>query len=167
MPFSHDADPLHEPPPSSPDPARRAGPTTLTTLQRSAGNRATGRLLRQAAAITRRPVGEPGAWGSISATSRRVIKVIKVILKAISALAIDFDALTGDEHEFETFRAVGKSDFFGLGIVMHVEAGPGEIQQVGLPMDTDPPAIDLGGPQIAIGASVGTEPGVWIPLMDL
>jgi outer membrane protein OmpA-like peptidoglycan-associated protein len=377
MPFLHDADPLHDPPSSSPDPARRVGPRTLTTLQRSAGNRATGRLLRQVAAapngISRRPVGEPGVaasagyapgekeasrgtpggveetpegtllfdfaindpvikgeheaklrqmfsdlhWdrpdslfpiteiigftdavrrrqgsntelrldradsvqaflemlgahpsnlGAIAAApperflatndtiegrarNRSVViatdaflppdppptpepedkahtewfigevgsiqpplepgvsvnvvrarirekppgtakfayafvgggpglgvdlgdikklrKVIQVILKAISALAIDFDALTGDEHEFETLRAVGKSDFFGLGLILHVDAGPEEIQRVGLRMDTKPAEIDLGGPQLAIGVSAGAETGVWIPLMDL
>jgi outer membrane protein OmpA-like peptidoglycan-associated protein len=110
--------------------------------------------------------GGPGAGVDLG-DIKKLRKVIRVILTAISSLAIDFDALTGEEHGFETLRAVSKSDFFGLGLVIHAEAGPGEVQKVGLPMDTDPPAIDLGGAQIAIGASAGTEAGPWIPLMDL
>jgi hypothetical protein len=35
---------------------------------------------------------------------KKLRKIIQVILKAISTLAIDFDAITGDEHEFTTLR---------------------------------------------------------------
>jgi outer membrane protein OmpA-like peptidoglycan-associated protein len=98
---------------------------------------------------------------------QKLRKIAKIILKTIASLGIDADAITGDEHPFTTREPATKSDFFGQGLVAHVDVGPGEIEQVGLPMHTTPEAIDLGGLQVGLSLGAGVETGVWIPLMDL
>lgn len=98
---------------------------------------------------------------------KKISKIVRVILKAISSAAIDFDAITGEEHPFVTRKPASKQDFLGNGLVLHVDLGPFEIQRVALPMHTTPEDIDLGGPQVAISLGAGAETGLWIPLMDL
>jgi outer membrane protein OmpA-like peptidoglycan-associated protein len=108
--------------------------------------------------------GGPGLGVDTTDFIKNVSKLGQFILKSVTSLSIDADAITGDEQPFTTRDPVSKADFAGPGLVLHADAGPAGAELIGLPMHTTPEAIDMSGPQVSAGIGAGAEAGLFIPL---